>query len=195
MPILAFLFLVVPIIEIYVIIKVGGAIGALPTVGLMFLTAISGAYLAQSQGRAVWRRFSESMSRGKMPGREISDGAMIIFGGALLISPGFITDALGISLLLPPTRAIYRRALRTAAKRTPAGAPIFIWQHRPDRFRRGPGDPEPGRYDASGGFEPPPSGPFGGPAARPRRSYDVEGTAREVPSEPSEIDSGRTGDA
>lgn len=199
MPVLAFLFLVVPIIEIYVIIKVGGLIGALPTVGIMFLTAVSGAYLAQSQGRAVFRRFNQSLGSGKMPGRELSDGAMIVFGGALLVSPGFLTDLLGLSLLLPPTRAAYRRAIAGAVKRTPAGAPVFIWTNRPDRFRRGEqpdggAGPATGGWDASGGFDPPPGdSPFGSrpsPPPRPRRSYDVEGTAREVSSEPPEIDSG-----
>jgi UPF0716 protein FxsA len=65
----------------------------------------------RSQGRAVWRRFQETMQAGRIPHREVFDGALVIFGGAFLITPGFITDVLGLVLLLPPTRAIVRRVL------------------------------------------------------------------------------------
>src|SRR4051794_41543116 len=66
----------------------------------------------KSQGRAVWRRFTETMSAGRIPHREIVDGVLVIFGGAFLITPGFITDILGFLLLIPPTRALFRRGLQ-----------------------------------------------------------------------------------
>ncbi len=105
------LFIVVPLVELFVIIQVGGAIGVLPTIGLLLLDSILGSVLMRSQGRAVWRNFQAATAAGKVPAREVLDGALVIFGGALLLTPGFVTDLLGVLLLLPPTRAIVRRML------------------------------------------------------------------------------------
>jgi UPF0716 protein FxsA len=108
--ILLFLILVgVPLLEIYVVIEVGRAIGVIPTLALLILDAMLGTALMRSQGRAVWRSARETLRAGRAPGREILDGALVIAGGALLIAPGFITDFLGALLLLPPTRAPIRR--------------------------------------------------------------------------------------
>lgn len=111
MPLLVVLFIIVPIVELFVIIQVGGAIGVLPTVGLLVLGSVLGSVLMRSQGRAAWRDFQAATASGRVPAREVLDGALIIFGGALLLTPGFATDALGLLLLLPPTRAIVRRML------------------------------------------------------------------------------------
>ncbi len=113
MPLLAliFIFIVVPLAELYVIFKVGEAIGVPLTILLLAADSLIGSLLLKSQGRAVWRRFSETMAAGRMPHREVLDGVMVIFGGAFLITPGFITDVIGLFLLLPPTRAIARRLL------------------------------------------------------------------------------------
>jgi UPF0716 protein FxsA len=108
---LLLIFIVVPIAELYVILKVGDAIGILPTLALLVLDSILGAMLMRSQGRAVWARFQASMQAGRLPHREVFDGVLVIFGGAFLITPGFITDVIGILLLLPPTRALFRRWL------------------------------------------------------------------------------------
>jgi UPF0716 protein FxsA len=119
MPLLLFLlFLVVPLVELYVIIQVGQEIGALPTIGLLVLSSIVGTALMRSQGRAVWRRFGATVAAGRVPAREVLDGVLVIVGGALLLAPGFITDVLGILLLAPPSRAAIRGALlRTAGGR------------------------------------------------------------------------------
>ena len=111
MPLLALLviFIVVPLAELYVIFAVGDAIGWLPTIAILAADSILGSVLLKSQGRAVWRRFSETMAAGRVPHREVLDGVMVIFGGAFLITPGFLTDILGILLLLPPTRFLMRR--------------------------------------------------------------------------------------
>ena len=111
MPLLALLafFIVVPLAELYVILKVGDAIGVLWTVALLLADSVIGTMLFRSQGRTVWRRFNETMSAGRVPHRELIDGVLIIFGGAFLITPGFLTDILGLVLLLPPTRSIVRR--------------------------------------------------------------------------------------
>jgi len=102
------LFIIIPIAELYVILKVGDAIGVLPTIALLALDSLLGTVLLRTQGRAVWRRFNETLAAGRMPHREVMDGVLVIFGGAFLITPGFITDIVGIVLLLPPTRALVR---------------------------------------------------------------------------------------
>lgn len=105
------LFIAVPILELYVIIKVGGLIGVLPTLALLLAVSLLGAALLRHQGRSAWQRFNLALSERRLPGREVADGLMITVGGALLLTPGFITDAVGLLLLLPPTRAIARRLL------------------------------------------------------------------------------------
>ncbi len=116
MPLLLFvIFLLVPLLELYVIIQVGQEIGALNTIALLILGSILGTVLLRSQGRTVWKRFHETLAAGRPPAREVLDGALIIFGGALLLTPGFLTDVLGILLLLPPTRAVVRRVLLRGA--------------------------------------------------------------------------------
>src|SRR5215211_7282228 len=113
MPLLALvaLFILVPIAELYVILKVGDAIGAIWTVLILAADSVLGSLLLRSQGRAVWRRFNEALAVGRMPHREVIDGVLVIFGGALLITPGFLTDVVGLLLLLPPTRAVIRRVV------------------------------------------------------------------------------------
>jgi len=110
-PLLILIFIVVPIAELYVILQVGEAIGAGWTIALLVADSLIGSWLLRSQGRVVWQRFTETMNAGRIPHREVMDGVLVIFGGAFLITPGFITDIVGIVLLLPPTRAIARRML------------------------------------------------------------------------------------
>jgi UPF0716 protein FxsA len=111
MPLLILLFIVVPIAELYVILKVGDLIGIVPTLGLLVADSLLGSWLLKSQGRAVWTRFQETMQAGRVPHREVFDGVLVIFGGAFLITPGFLTDIVGVLLLLPPTRSLFRRFL------------------------------------------------------------------------------------
>jgi UPF0716 protein FxsA len=108
---LVLLFIVVPIAELAVIIQVGQEIGLLWTVALLVADSILGSVLMRSQGRAAWRRFNDATRAGRVPAREVLDGALVIFGGALLLTPGFITDILGLLLLIPPTRALVRRVV------------------------------------------------------------------------------------
>ncbi len=103
MPLLFLAFLVVPLVELYVLIQVGQAIGALPTIVILLADSLIGAMLMRSQSRAAWQRFLTASRSGKVPAREVVDGALVIFGGALLLTPGFVTDILGVLLLLPPT--------------------------------------------------------------------------------------------
>ena len=108
---LVLLFIVIPIAELYVILKVGDLIGILPTIALLIADSLFGAWLMRSQGRVVWQRFQGTMQAGRIPHREVFDGVLVIFGGAFLITPGFITDIVGVLLLLPPTRSLFRRWL------------------------------------------------------------------------------------
>ncbi len=180
-------FIVLPIAELYVIIQVGQLIGVVPTLGLLLASGIAGAYLARSQGRAVWQRFNQAMSSGKVPAMEVFDGAMVIFGGALLLTPGFITDFLGICLLISPGRALVRAMMRSAAARTPTGRPFFFVYDRFGGSRKGP---SPSGTDA-GATGTPPRRP--GPQSRPpaSREYDVEGSAREIHDSEDALPSGR----
>jgi UPF0716 protein FxsA len=97
-----------PILELYVIIRVGEAIGPLWTAAALIATSLIGVRLIRSQGRAVLRDFRSALAAGRPPAREALDGALVFVGGALLIAPGFITDVIGAILLVPPTRAIVR---------------------------------------------------------------------------------------
>jgi UPF0716 protein FxsA len=123
------LFIAVPIAELAVIIQVGQAIGVWWTIAILVADSILGSLLMRSQGRAVWRRFNAALQAGRAPAREVADGVLVIFGGALLLTPGFLTDVLGLLFLLPPTRAAIRRVfLRQAMRRITvtmaAGAPM-----------------------------------------------------------------------
>jgi UPF0716 protein FxsA len=106
---LVVVFVLLPIAELYVILQVGDAIGAPLTILLLVLDSLLGSALLRSQGRTVWRQFNAVLAEGRIPHRELFDGIAVIFGGAFLITPGFLTDIIGLLLLIPPTRAVLRR--------------------------------------------------------------------------------------
>ena len=146
--VLLILFIVVPLAELYVLIQVGQAIGPLPTIALLLLDSILGTLLLRSQGRHAWRRFNEATQAGRIPAREVADGALIILGGAFLLTPGFLTDIIGLLLLIPFTRAAFRKTvIGLFARRTPWGyvglkaAPHAerAWNERAARRRSGSG--------------------------------------------------------
>jgi UPF0716 protein FxsA len=119
------LFLVVPFLELYVILEVvGPALGAPLTILLLAADSVIGALLFKSQGRSVWARFNTALSEGRVPHREVIDGVLVIFGGAFLITPGFLSDIVGALLLVPPTRSLVRRFLvRRLGRRLVVSAP------------------------------------------------------------------------
>jgi UPF0716 protein FxsA len=102
--ILLLIVLVIPFAEIYLLLGVGSIIGAFPTILLVVFTAVLGAWLLRQQGFATFRRFQESLARGEIPAYEMIEGPLILVGGALLLTPGFITDVLGFACLIPATR-------------------------------------------------------------------------------------------
>ena len=98
------LVLLVPFAEIYLLLQVGGIIGALPTIILVVATALLGAWLLKQQGLATFARFQASIAQGEIPAYEMIEGPIILLGGALLLTPGFITDLLGLACLIPQIR-------------------------------------------------------------------------------------------
>jgi UPF0716 protein FxsA len=102
--ILFLVVLIIPFVEIYLLIQVGGIIGAFPTIMLVVFTAGLGAWLLKQQGFATFQRFQESLARGEIPAYEIIEGPIILVGGALLLTPGFITDIIGFACLIPELR-------------------------------------------------------------------------------------------
>ena len=156
MPLLIVLFIVIPIAELYVIIQVGQLIGVLPTLILLLADALLGSLLLKHQGRGAWRRFNEALAERRFPGREVVDGVLIVVGGTLLVTPGFLTDTAGLFLLIPPTRALARRLLRR-------------WTV--------------GRFTVVGVGGPGPFQPPDGAGPRPSRDYDFDATAEEVPDD------------
>ncbi len=125
MALLVILFIVVPIAELYVIIKVGELIGVWPTLALLLADALLGSLLLRHQGRSAWRRFNQALAERRFPGKEVADGVLIVIGGTLLLTPGFLSDIAGLLLLIPPTRAVARGLLRrfTVGRFTAIGVP------------------------------------------------------------------------
>lgn len=105
-------FSLVPILEIYLLMKVGSLIGAEATIAIVLLTGFAGAWLARTQGAGVLARMRENMARGVPPAGEMVDAALILVAGVVLLTPGFATDLMGILLLIPPVRAAIKEALR-----------------------------------------------------------------------------------
>jgi UPF0716 protein FxsA len=130
------LFILLPIAELYVIYKVGDSIGILPTLLLLAADSVIGSLLLRSQGRTAWRKLNEALAQGRMPVREVQDGVAVVFGGAFLITPGFLTDIFGVLLLLPPTRALIRNY---AVKRFSSTVSVRVASGAARRVRREPG--------------------------------------------------------
>ena len=108
---LLLLFLLTPALELGVLIQVDKLIGFAPTIGLIIATGIAGSYLARREGLNTWQRLTERLNAGDLPGKELVDGVIILVAGALLVTPGVLTDVVGFLGLLPPTRALIRRVL------------------------------------------------------------------------------------
>jgi len=103
------LFSIIPIVEIYLLVKAGTVIGPLPTVGLLLLISFAGAWLVRHQGFEILRRIQLELSQGRMPAAELLDGFMVLVGGILLLTPGFFTDVLGLLFIIPSSRRLMGR--------------------------------------------------------------------------------------
>lgn len=133
MPLATLLFIAVPLIEMVILIQVGGMIGVLPTVLLVILTAVAGIWLLRAQGIATMARVQQKLERGELPETELLEGVMLIIGGALLLTPGFATDFLGFVCLLPGLRRpLASRIIASATFRQfGTGSPFNAGQRRP----------------------------------------------------------------
>ena len=130
---------IVPIVEIWVLLQVGQLLGVLQTVVLLVVMSLLGAYLLRREGARTWRAFRTALASGRLPAAEVADGALVILGGALLLTPGFATDAFGLLCVLPPSRAVLRRLLtRQVARRLSVGA-VLGGAGGPSSRRRPPG--------------------------------------------------------
>ncbi|MBU2955206.1 FxsA family protein [Marinobacter sp. F3R08] len=144
MSVFLFLFIILPIAEMAVLIQVGGMIGVLNTVGLVFLTAVIGAWLLRQQGLATLLRANQRLNSGELPAKEVAEGLILAVGGALLLTPGFITDTVGFLCLIPgPRHWLAAQALKRM---------VVAGKSRSQGFY----------FRASGGSNPFGQGPFGG---------------------------------
>jgi len=114
---LVVLFVLVPLVEVYVLIQVGQAIGPWWTILLLIVDSLLGTLLIRREGGRAWRALTTALQSGRMPARELADGALILIGGTLMLAPGFVTDAFGVLLILPFTRPVARRALTAIVAR------------------------------------------------------------------------------
>jgi UPF0716 protein FxsA len=162
MPFLVAALIIVPLIEIFVIIQVGQLVGPWWTIALLILSSVIGAVLMKREGSKAWERFTAALGRGRIPAKETADGGLVIFGGALLLTPGFVTDLVGLLMLIPGSRDLVRRFMVARAIDIGVGGmgrPV-AWGVRGARWgTRG--------YRYANG-------------RRAARDYDVEGTATEV---------------
>ncbi|HET7397359.1 MAG TPA: FxsA family protein [Intrasporangium sp.] len=113
----AVLLLVVPILEVMALIGVGKVIGGWPTFGLLVLMSVAGAWLIRREGSRAWHALTEALRRGRMPARELADGILVLVGGTLLLTPGFLTDVVGFFLVVPVTRPVARHLLEAVVSR------------------------------------------------------------------------------
>lgn len=134
MRILLFLaFLVVPVLEIWLLIQVGQVIGGWTTVALLIADSLLGAWIVRREGRRAWKALQEALGAGRMPDKELADGGLILVGGALLLTPGFLTDVFGFLCVLPFTRPLMRRLagwffarrVKTLAQASPYSRLVF----------------------------------------------------------------------
>jgi UPF0716 protein FxsA len=146
---LVLLLVVVPLVEIFLLIQVGQVLGPLPTIALLVLMSVIGGVLLKREGRRTWRAFRAALQAGRLPAAEVADGALVIVGGALLLTPGFATDVVGLLCVLPGSRAALRRLLTGVVARRlgPAGVAGALAADRLGARRRRTGGAGPGVVD------------------------------------------------
>ncbi len=115
--VLAVLFVVVPILEIYLIVRLGQAVGPWWTILLLIGAGVLGSVLVKREGGRAWRALQDALASHRMPATELADGALILIGGTLLLTPGFMSDVVGLFVILPFTRPVARRALAAVVRR------------------------------------------------------------------------------
>lgn len=124
---LILLFTITPIVELFILFQLAGVMGVWSTIGLVFITGIAGAYLAKSEGRLIISKIRSELNEGRLPGNELINGLCVLVGGALLLTPGLITDILGFSLVLPGVREIYKVYIKRKFRKVIDGGNINIY--------------------------------------------------------------------
>ena len=127
---LVLLFTIVPLVELFILIKIGGHIGGFNTILLVIMTAVLGALLARLQGLRTLQQIQLSLSKGQIPAEELIDGVLILAGGILLLTPGVLTDLFALVLLFPYTRTHFKRWLRRRFDRMVASGDVRLRYHR-----------------------------------------------------------------
>jgi UPF0716 protein FxsA len=124
-------FLVVPFVEIYLLLQIGGWVGVMPTVLLVVFTAVLGAWLLRQQGFSTFQRFQKSLAQGEIPAYEMIEGPILLVGGALLLTPGFFTDVLGFACLVPQARRKFAKyVIENYLINVQAGSPFQQSTHK-----------------------------------------------------------------
>lgn len=141
MPLLAILLIGVPLLEIWALVQVAQLTGWGTALGLLVVMSVAGAVLLKREGAKAWRAFATALSEGRLPAAEVVDGALVIVGGALMLTPGFVTDAVGLLCVLPPSRALVNRALRRQVRGMMTVGGIALWGSGPRPRRTPPADP------------------------------------------------------
>jgi UPF0716 protein FxsA len=124
-PALVAAFVLVPLVEIWAILQVGQLVGPWWTIVLLVLDSMLGAWLIKREGGRAWQALRQALQSGRMPAHELADGALILIGGTLMLSPGFVLDVAGILLILPFTRPVARRLLTSVVERRLVVVPPF----------------------------------------------------------------------
>lgn len=161
---LALLFVVVPILELILLIQIGQWVGLVPTLALVLLTGLGGAMLARAEGLRVFFQFQRELASGRLPGQSLLDGISVLIGGAFLLTPGVLTDAVGLSLLFPVTRRWIQRRVKARLERRIADGSIRVMVGGPAMM---------------GGLW-----GFGGPGRSPVSEDDEQGPPAERPLDP-----------
>jgi len=125
------LFIVIPFVELMIIVEIGKRMGFWPTLALIAVPGLLGAAMARSQGTAVFAEIKRAIARGRLPGVEVIDGILIVGGGLLLITPGIITDILGLTVLFPGARKFYREFILYRAWRMITGRSLRFYLKKP----------------------------------------------------------------
>lgn len=114
---LILLFTITPIVELYILFQLSGVMGPWSTIGLVLVTGVAGAYLAKSEGKLIINKIKMELNQGKLPGNQLLNGLCVLIGGALLLTPGILTDILGFSLVIPGLREIFKVYLKRKFKK------------------------------------------------------------------------------
>ncbi len=167
MPWLFLLFVLLPALELYVLIQIGTVIGAWNTFLLILATGLLGSWLAKSQGLATWRAMNERFNKGQIPGKELIDGAIILVCAALLLTPGVLTDAVGLAGLVPLTRSFFRKTITSVFTANPSVRISFGANNAYNSYRKS-GDVQSGEQAESGR----PDGPIISGSAKARPGHE-----------------------